>query len=283
MKVDASGYTPTVDAAGGAAAKAEARRIRRLVGGRDADRPVPRLRRSPPSAPSGSRSAPAIAVAFARNPMTRRAAGQRPPGAVAAGASCSGLGSQIKPHITRRYSMPWSQPAPRMREFVLAMRAIWDAWETGEQLDFRGDFYTHTLMTPFFNPGPNPHGNPKIVLAAVGPLMTEVGGRGRRRLPRATGSRPSATCARSTIPALERGCAKAGRTARRLRDQRAGVRRHRRHRGGDRGRRRRRQAADRLLRLDPRLPPGARPPRLGGPPGRAQRADEARRVGQMAS
>ena len=63
-----------------------------------------------------------------------------------------GLGSQVKPHIERRFSMPWSHPAPRMRELVLAMRAIWRTWQDGEPLDFRGDFYTHTLMTPFFSP-----------------------------------------------------------------------------------------------------------------------------------
>ena len=63
-----------------------------------------------------------------------------------------GLGSQIKPHITKRFSMPWSHPAPRMRELVLAIRAIWDTWLNGTQLEFRGEFYTHTLMTPFFTP-----------------------------------------------------------------------------------------------------------------------------------
>ena len=63
-----------------------------------------------------------------------------------------GLGSQIKPHITRRFSMPWSRPAARMREFVLALHAIWDAWNNETALDFRGEFYSHTLMTPFFGP-----------------------------------------------------------------------------------------------------------------------------------
>ena len=63
-----------------------------------------------------------------------------------------------------------------MREMVLAIRAIWNSWATGDALDFRGDFYTHTLMTPFFNPGPNPYGNPKILLAGVGETMTEVAG-----------------------------------------------------------------------------------------------------------
>jgi probable F420-dependent oxidoreductase len=87
-----------------------------------------------------------------------------------------GLGSQIKPHIEKRYSMPWSHPAPRMREFISAMRAIWDCWQNGSKLDFRGDFYTHTLMTPFFHPGANEHGAPKVFLAAVGEGMTRVAG-----------------------------------------------------------------------------------------------------------
>ena len=87
-----------------------------------------------------------------------------------------GLGSQIKPHITKRFSMPWSHPAPRMREMILAIRAIWKTWATGEPLAFRGEFYTHTLMTPFFDPGPNEYGNPSILLAGVGTVMTEVAG-----------------------------------------------------------------------------------------------------------
>ena len=87
-----------------------------------------------------------------------------------------GLGSQIKPHITRRFSMPWSHPAPRMREYILAMRAIWDCWNTGSKLDFRGEFYTHTLMTPFFNPGPNPYGPPRYCSPGSGEVMTAVAG-----------------------------------------------------------------------------------------------------------
>jgi probable F420-dependent oxidoreductase len=87
-----------------------------------------------------------------------------------------GLGSQIKPHITKRFSMPWSQPAARMREFILAVRAIWAAWNNGEPLRFRGEFYRHTLMTPMFDPGPSAVGDPRIFLAAVGPAMTAVAG-----------------------------------------------------------------------------------------------------------
>ena len=115
----------------------------------------------------------AIVVAFGRSPMTL--ANQAwDLNDFSAGRFILGLGSQIKPHIERRYSMPWSHPAPRMREFILAMRAIWDCWQNGTKLDFRGDFYTHTLMTPFFDPGPNRFGAPRVFLAAVGEGMTKV-------------------------------------------------------------------------------------------------------------
>lgn len=149
-----------------------------------------------------------IAVAFARNPMTLAMAANDLH-QLSQGRFILGLGSQIKPHITKRYSMPWSHPAPRMRELILAIRAIWKAWETGSRLDFRGEFYTHTLMTPFFDPGPNPFGNPKIVLAAVGPLMAEVAGEAGDGLlvhPFTTARYLSEV----SIPALERGADKAG-------------------------------------------------------------------------
>ncbi len=87
-----------------------------------------------------------------------------------------GLGSQVKPHIERRFAMPWSHPAPRMREYVQALRAIWGAWADGTRLDFRGEFYSHTLMTPFFSPEPSEWGPPKVLLAAVGDHMTRVAG-----------------------------------------------------------------------------------------------------------
>ena len=149
-----------------------------------------------------------IAVAFARNPMTL-AMSANDLHQLSKGRFTLGLGSQIKPHITKRFSMPWSHPAPRMRELILAIRAIWDSWRTGEPLDFRGEFYTHTLMTPFFNPGPNPFGNPKIVLAAVGARMAEVAGEvgdGLLVHPFTT-----ARYLREVgLPALERGAAKAG-------------------------------------------------------------------------
>ena len=99
--------------------------------------------------------------------------------ALSGGRFILGLGSQIKPHITKRFSMPWSHPAARMRELILAIRAIWDTWLTGAPLQFRGEFYTHTLMTPFFSPNRSRLrgvGVPRIFLAGVGPAMTEVAG-----------------------------------------------------------------------------------------------------------
>lgn len=149
-----------------------------------------------------------IAVAFARNPMTV-AVQANDLHRLSEGRFVLGLGSQIQPHITKRFGMPWSRPAARMREFVLAVRAIWRAWETGERLSFRGEFYTHTLMTPFFDPGPNPHGNPKVYLAAVGPRMTEVAGEVADGM--LCHSFTTERYLREvTLPAIERGRATAG-------------------------------------------------------------------------
>jgi probable F420-dependent oxidoreductase len=118
----------------------------------------------------------AIAVAFARNPMTVAVLGNDIQ-LISGGRFQLGLGSQVQAHIERRFSMEWSHPAARMEEFVAAVRTIWATWATGERLAFTGTFYRHTLMTDFFNPGPNPHGNPPILLAAVGERMTQVAGR----------------------------------------------------------------------------------------------------------
>lgn len=150
-----------------------------------------------------------IAVAFARNPMTLANLANDLQ-AFSKGRFILGLGSQIKPHITKRFSMEWSKPAARMRELVLAMRAIWDCWYEGEKLDFRGEFYTHTLMTPMFTPTNNSYGPPKVVVAAVGPLMTRVCGEV------ADGMLIHAFTTEKyvrevTLPALEKGLAKSGR------------------------------------------------------------------------
>lgn len=116
-----------------------------------------------------------IAVAFARNPMNA-AVIANDINRLSNGRFILGLGSQIKPHITKRFSMPWSDPAARMREFVLAIRAIWESWNEGTPLAFRGDYYRHTLMTPMFDQGPSECGNSRIFVAAVGPGMTAVAG-----------------------------------------------------------------------------------------------------------
>ena len=151
-----------------------------------------------------------IAVAFARNPMTLAVLANDLQAATR-GRFYLGLGSQIKPHITKRFSMPWSHPAPRMRELVLAIRAIWKTWETGEPLAFRGEFYTHTLMTPFFDPGPNEFGQAKILLAGVGEVMTEVAGEVADGF-LAHAFTTERYLREVSLPALERGAAKAGKT-----------------------------------------------------------------------
>jgi probable F420-dependent oxidoreductase len=148
-----------------------------------------------------------IAVAFARNPMNLAQIAWDLQ-AYSGGRFMLGLGSQIKPHITKRFSMEWSHPAPRMREMILAIRAIWDCWNNGTKLDFQGDFYTHTLMTPFFNPGANPSGDADIFLAAVGELMTEVAGETCDGLI-AHGFTTERYLREITLPAVEKGRAKA--------------------------------------------------------------------------
>ena len=85
-----------------------------------------------------------------------------------------GLGSQVRPHIEHRYGATWDRPAARMREAVMAVKAILTAWQEGSRLDFRGEFYRHTLMPPTFVPGPNPYGVPPVYLGALGPIMTRT-------------------------------------------------------------------------------------------------------------
>ncbi len=151
-----------------------------------------------------------IAVAFARNPMTLAVLANDLQ-TLSEGRFMLGLGSQIKPHITKRFSMPWSHPAPRMRELILAIRAIWAAWAGDEKLDFRGEYYTHTLMTPFFSPGPNEYGNPPILLAAVGELMAEVAGEVADGI-LIHGFTTERYLREVSLPALERGAAAGGKT-----------------------------------------------------------------------
>lgn len=145
----------------------------------------------------------AVAIAFARNPMTL-AMQAHDLHLLSAGRFHLGLGSQIKAHVERRFSMPWTAPAARMRELVLAIRAIWASWQDRTPLAFEGEHYRHTLMTPFFDPGPNPFGTPPIWLGGVGPRMTEVAGEV------ADGFFVHPFCTQRslldvTLPALERG------------------------------------------------------------------------------
>jgi len=209
MQVDSGGYASTVIEAGESAARAER-------DGYDgwwvAETQVDPFVASAVAAQRTKQVglATAIAVAFARNPMTV-ALQANDLHVLSGGRFTLGLGSQIKPHITNRYSMEWSRPAARMREFILAVRAIWECWATDGRLSFRGEFYRHTLMTPFFNPGPNPHGNPGIMLAAVGPLMTQVAGEVADGI-LCHGFSTERYVREVTLPALEKGARKAGRS-----------------------------------------------------------------------
>ncbi len=151
----------------------------------------------------------AVAIGFARNPMLLANIGWDLQ-ALSKGRFKLGLGAQIKPHIVKRFGMPWSRPVARMREMVLAIKEIWRCWETDERLDYRGEIYQHTLMTPIFSPGQNPFGLPPIFLAGVGPRMTEVAGEvadGFFVHPFGT----DRSLREMTLPALERGLSKAGR------------------------------------------------------------------------
>ncbi len=152
----------------------------------------------------------AIAVAFARSPMTVATTAhdlQRH----THGRFVLGLGSQVRAHVERRFSMPWSAPVPRMREYVAALRAIWSAWQDGTRLRFQGEHYRHTLMTPVFTPRPHEWGGPPVHLAAVGPAMTRLAGEVADGL-----LAHSFTTARylreRTLPALAEGLAAAGRS-----------------------------------------------------------------------
>ena len=116
-----------------------------------------------------------IAVAFPRNPM-HLAYQAWDLQKFSDGHFYLGLGSQIKAHIEKRFGIAFDPPASRMREYIQALKAIFDCWQHGSPMDFDGRFYKHTLMTPMFDPGPNPHGIPPVLLGALGPRMTEVAG-----------------------------------------------------------------------------------------------------------
>ncbi|MFN0092399.1 MAG: TIGR03617 family F420-dependent LLM class oxidoreductase [Acidimicrobiales bacterium] len=151
-----------------------------------------------------------VAIAFARSPMAL-AYTANDLQQLCRGRLVLGLGAQVRAHVVRRFSMPWSRPAARMREYVLAMRAIWASWNGEAPLEFRGEFFTHTLMNPLFTPPPNPYGPPLVMLAGVGPRMIETAGEVADRFACHSFTSPS-YLAEVIRPGLERGAARAGRS-----------------------------------------------------------------------
>lgn len=117
-----------------------------------------------------------VAISFPRSPMMAASVAWDLQ-TLSKGRFTLGLGTQIRPHNERRFSTPWSAPAPRMREYVQAIKAIFACWGEGERLSFEGDHYTFTLMTPNFTPPPLDGAPPRIAIAAVGPYMLGVAGR----------------------------------------------------------------------------------------------------------
>jgi probable F420-dependent oxidoreductase len=116
-----------------------------------------------------------IAVAFPRSPtVVAHAAWDLQ--AASGGRFVLGLGTQVKGHMERRFSVPWTAPGPRLRDYVLALRALWECWQTGRPIDFRSPHYAITLMTPFFAPGPIEHPKIPIYVAAVNPYNLRLAG-----------------------------------------------------------------------------------------------------------
>ncbi|MFO1159284.1 MAG: TIGR03617 family F420-dependent LLM class oxidoreductase [Reyranellaceae bacterium] len=115
-----------------------------------------------------------VAIAFARSPMAVANVGWDMAASYGGGRVTIGIGSQVRAHNERRFSVPWSPPAPRIREYVQAVRAIWQAWKSGGKLAYEGKHYTFTLMTPNFVPEPYEGALPRLGVAAVGPVMLKV-------------------------------------------------------------------------------------------------------------
>ncbi|MCP5025078.1 MAG: TIGR03617 family F420-dependent LLM class oxidoreductase [Actinomycetia bacterium] len=150
-----------------------------------------------------------VAISFPRSPMVVANAGWDLQ-AASGGRFVLGLGSQVKGHNERRFSVPWSAPAPRMKEYVQSVRAIWHSWATGEPLAFEGDHYQFTLMTPNFTPEPLEGPPPRVTIAAVGPAMLRVAGEA------CDGVRLHAFCTRQyleakVLPQLQTGWKRGGR------------------------------------------------------------------------
>ena len=151
-----------------------------------------------------------VAIAFSRSPMVTAMTAwdlQRH----SSGRFVLGLGSQVKAHNERRFSIPWSPPAPRLREYVLALRAIWHSFQTGDRLAFEGKHYNFSLMTPNFNPGPIDHPDIPVHLAALNPVSARVAAEvanGIKLHPFHTAS----YLREVILPAIEEGLATSGKT-----------------------------------------------------------------------
>ncbi len=150
-----------------------------------------------------------VAIAFARTPMAVANVGWDLAGSTG-GRFVVGLGSQVRAHNERRFSVPWTPPAPRMREYVQILRAIWQCWKSGEKPGFEGAYYRFTLTTPNFSPEPIEAPPPAVMIAAVGPAMLKVAAE------ECDGVKLHGFCTRKYLtddimPRLEAGLAKTGR------------------------------------------------------------------------
>ena len=150
-----------------------------------------------------------VAIAFPRNPvqLAHQAYDLQ---LLTHGRFSLGLGSQVRAQVEKRYGASFDRPIARMRELVGALRAIFATWETGERLNFRGEFWSHTLMPPMFNPGPNPYGPPSIALGGLGPQMIRLAAEvadGVLVMPFNTATH----FASRSVPAIDEGLARGGR------------------------------------------------------------------------
>ncbi len=150
-----------------------------------------------------------IAVAFSRSPMEIAQTAWDLQG-LSDGRFILGLGTQVKAHVKRRFSMPWDRPAARLREYVLALRAIWDSFQTEGPLNFEGEFYRHTLMTPFFNPGPIEHPEIPVYIAGVNTRLATLAGELCGGFHVHPFHSPEYVC-RTVKPAIQRGAEKGDR------------------------------------------------------------------------
>ena len=161
---------------------------------------------------SNIRLGTAVAIAFPRSPMVFANIGWDL-AKFSGGRFILGLGTQVKGHNERRFSTPWVPPGPRLRDMILAIRAIWDSWQNGTRLNFHSEHYTHTLMTPFFNPGPIEHPDVPIYIGGVNPYMCRMAGEVADGL--LMHSLNSVTYIRNVVlPAIDQGLQKSGRSRR---------------------------------------------------------------------